>query len=175
MTDAGGTGAAGRPSNGGRRKLLLTLSLALNLLIIGALAGAFFLGPRRGHWHGSSRGEDYGLSSFARQLSADRRSEVRKSIKRDREALRPLFEGIQEARRAAGEALVAEPFDRAKVKAAFDEIGAAEMRLRDAGVDVFLNTAESLTADERKALKAWWEKRRGRYKYREYRERRERE
>jgi uncharacterized membrane protein len=155
------TGAGG-PAGPGRLKLLLIVSLALNLLVIGALAGAFLMGPRRGHWHGG-RSEDFGLLGFARTLPADRRSEIRKSVQRDRAALKPLWREMRKARENAAAVIVAEPYDKDKVKAAFDAIGAAESRLREAGVAILLNTAEQLTPDERRALGEWWVKKRGRH------------
>ncbi len=159
MTDTG----AGGPAGPSRLKLLLIVSLALNLLVIGALAGAFVMGPRRGHWHFGGRGEDFGLLGFARNLPADRRSAIRKSVQRDRAALKPLWLEMRKARENAAAVLVAEPYDKDKVKAAFDAIGAAEGRLKDAGVAIFLNTAEQLTPDERRALGEWWIKKRGRH------------
>jgi uncharacterized membrane protein len=156
------TGAGG-PAGPGRLKLLLIVSLALNLLVISAVAGAFLMGPRRGHWHGGGRGEDFGLLGFARSLPADRRSEIRKSVQRDRAALKPLWLEMRKARENAAAVLVAEPYDKEKVKAAFEAIGAAENRLKEAGLAIFLNTAEQLTPDERRALGEWWINKKGRH------------
>jgi uncharacterized membrane protein len=145
-----------------RLKWMLIASLAVNLLVIGVVAGAMISGKHRHRPGGAERGEDYGLMSFTRQLSSERRGQVRKAIKEQRETLRPLRESVDGARREAADLLVVEPFNRDRVKEAFDKITDADVKLKSAGLAMFLTTAESLTPDERQKLKEWWIKRQGR-------------
>lgn len=166
MTD---TDAAGVPSpqpgaKEKRLRLMLIASLALNLLVIGAVAGSLIVGKHRHRYGGGDRGEEYGLMSFTRHLSAERRAPLRKAIKENRETLKPLRESVDEARRQAADALAVEPFDRERVKAAFDKITEADGKLKSAGLSMLLTTAEGLTPDERQKLKEWWVKRQGRFR-----------
>ena len=88
---------------------------------------------------------------------------IRKAIKEQRETFKPLREAVDEARREAADVLVEEPFSKDKLKEAFDKINEADVKLKSAGQAMLLSTAESLTPDERRALKDWWEKRHARW------------
>lgn len=143
-----------------RLRLFLMISLALNLLVIGALIGT--AGWRKyGHWHGV-RGEDFGLIGFARALPGERGDAVRKLLKDGRSSLKPLKREIFAAREAAAEVLGAEPYNRDALKAAIEKIGDAERTFKDSGLTVFLNAVEQMTPEERRALSEKWKKKRGR-------------
>jgi uncharacterized membrane protein len=163
VTDGDAAGAAAQPPSPKERRLkvILIASLALNLLVIGAVAGSMIF-HRHGPRHGGARGDDYGLMSFTRVLSSDRRGPIRKTIKEQREAFKPLRQEVDETRRKAADVLVEEPFSKDKLKDAFDKVNEADLKLKSAGQGMLLNTAESLTPDERRALKEWWLKRQGR-------------
>lgn len=163
MTDGDAASTATPPPSPRERrlKLILIASLAVNLLIVGAVVSSMIFhwhGPR----HGGSRGDDYGLMGFTRVLSSDRRGPIRKAIKEQREVFKPLREEVDEARRKAADVLVEEPFSKDKLKEAFDKVNDADVKLKSAGQTMLLNTAESLTPDERRELKKWWLKRQGR-------------
>jgi uncharacterized membrane protein len=164
VTDGDVTSAAAAPPNpkDRRLKLILIASLAVNLLVVGAVAGSMIFG-RHGPRHGGSPGDDYGLMGFTRVLSSDRRGPIRKAIKEQRETFKPLREAVDEARRQAADVLVVEPFSRDRLREAFDKINDADMKLKSAGQAMLLGTAETLTPDERRALKEWWEKRHARW------------
>jgi uncharacterized membrane protein len=136
----------------------LIASLAFNLLVIGALGGAMLMGRRHGPGYG--RGEDFGLLGFSRTLPAERRAVIRKTLQKDRASLKPLWVEMRQAREGVAAVIVAEPFDKAQLKAAIDKINEAEGKLKQAGLTIFLSTAEQLTSDERHALRDWWIKRR---------------
>lgn len=162
MTDGDVTGAVAPPSSPKERRLKLALiaSLAVNFLVIGAVASAMFFAPH-GPRHGGGRGEDYGLMAFTRVLSHDRRAPIRKTIKEQREVFKAMREDIDAARRQAAEVLVAEPFSREKMKEALGKVNDADLKLKTAAQDMLLKISETLTPEERQALKTWWEKRRG--------------
>jgi uncharacterized membrane protein len=163
VTDGDVTSAAAPPPGPKERrlKLILIASLAVNLLVVGAVAGSMVFG-RHGPRHSSARGDDYGLMGFTRLLASDRRGPIRKAIKDQRETFKPLRQDVDEARRQAADALVVEPFSKDKLKQAFDKINDADVKLKSAGQGMLLSTAESLTPDERRVLKDWWLKRQGR-------------
>jgi uncharacterized membrane protein len=136
------------------------ISLAFNLLVIGALIGT--AGWRKfGHWHGA-RGEDFGLMGFSRTLPGDRGEALRKTLKQERANLKPLKRDIDAARLAAAEVLGAETYNRDALKAAIEKIGESERALKVSGLNVFLNAVDQLTPEERRALSEKWKKKRGR-------------
>jgi uncharacterized membrane protein len=148
------------PARGSRRlKYALIASLALNLLVAGSVAGMMFgFFKHRPHF-GAMRGEDFGLMGLTRHLPEERRKEVRKQLREDRERLRPLFDDVRTARRDAADKLAAEPFDKAALEAALQAAGDKEILLRQTAVSAFLGHAERLSASERSMLADWWRKR----------------
>ena len=163
MSEGNGAASAARGGPGRWLKLGLIASLAVNLLVIGGIAGSMLAWQRHGPRGAGRGGEEFGLLGFSRTLPAERAAVIRKAIQAERTALRPLRDEIRDARREAADVLVAEPFDRDKFKAAIDKISEAEAKLKSAGLSVFLNTAERLTADERRALHDWWQRRKPHY------------
>jgi len=165
VTDGDAASAAVAPQSPKERRLKLALiaSLAVNLLVVGAVVSAMVFGPHGPRHRGGSPGDEYGLMGFTRVLSSDRRGPIRKAIKEQREAFKPLREAVDEARREAADVLVAEPFSKDKLNAAFDKINNADLKLKSAGQAMVLSTAESLTPAERSALKDWWVKRHARW------------
>lgn len=133
----------------------LVASLAANLLLAGWIGAAFWHHRKGGGW----RGGEGGLMGFVRQLPDERRPAMRARVKAAREAVRPLKAELNEAWTAANATLAAEPFDKAVAKAAFTKTIEADAKLRAAIDDELIATAEQLSADERKVLHAWREKR----------------
>lgn len=160
MSDASRPETEPRPGGARWLKYALIASLALNLLIVGAVAGTMIgfgkhhHGPRVGH----PRGEDFGLMGLTRTLPEERRKEVRKQLREDRGKLRPLFEDIRAARREAADKLAADPFDRTALEGALATVSDRERTLRQEAVGIFLGHVERLTADERRTLAEWWRK-----------------
>lgn len=156
MTDA--SLPASEPVGTGSRRLKYALiaSLALNLLIIGAVAGTMYgFGKHRRPFF-AHRGEDFGLMGLSRHMPDERRKEIRKKLRDDRDKLRPLIEDMRAARREAANKLAAEPFDKAALGSAFDVAGEKDRTLRQAAISAFLGHAEELTAEERRMLADWW-------------------
>lgn len=151
------------PASGmGRMKWLLIASLAVNLLIIGALAGPRFFGHRP--WRGGERSaEEFGLIGYARHMSADRRKLIRTIVAAERGPIREARGDVAKARQEAGAALIEEPFNSEKLKAAVGQIRDAEAKLKAAGLVAFLKAAEQMTAEERKGLLEHWKRRRPRH------------
>lgn len=148
-----------------RLGFVLILSLALNLLVLGAVAGVLTGWSWRGAPHRVSSGssEDYGLMAFTKQLPSDRRKEVRKTIKEERVTLRPLFIEVDDNRRDAARLLTAEPFDRGAFEAALDRLAESENKLKRSALGIVLKTSDTLSAEERRKLGEWWEKKMSRY------------
>jgi uncharacterized membrane protein len=139
---------------------LLIASLALNLLVAGALAGLWLKGPPpHGPHRGGPSATAFGLMMFSRDLPPERREAVRKPLREARRAARPLREDMRAARTRAAEVLAAPDFTAEKLKAAMDEIGAVETRLRGSGVDALVGAVGALTPEERRKLSEVWKRR----------------
>jgi uncharacterized membrane protein len=138
-----------------KRKLRTALlcSLAVNLLGVGLIAGAFIAGPPH-----VSRGE-FGLKGFSHTLPKDRGEVLRQSFQQHRPKIRELREAARAARLEATSVLVAEPYDKAKLRASLTGIDEAESKLRSLVSDYFIDAAEKLTPQERVALGEWWKQR----------------
>ena len=159
MSDASPPSAPVKASSGmGRWKWLLVISLAVNLLVIGAMAGARFHGPRG--WRGERSGEEFGLIGYARHLPAERRKLIRKIVTAEKGAISAARAEVYKARQEAAAVLVEEPFSPEKLKAAANRISEAEAKLKAAGLAAFLNAAGQLTPDEREGLLEHWKRRR---------------
>lgn len=163
MSDVSPPAPAPSERPGSRRlKYALIASLALNLLVIGTVAGTMFMHgfgkhppPRSGY----GPHQDFGLMGLTRTLPEERRKEMRKNLREDREKLRPLIDELRASRREAAAKLGAEPFDSAALKGAFDVAGEKDRAVREAAIAAFLVHAEQLTPEERRRLADWWLKR----------------
>ena len=132
--------------------IVLTLSLALNLLVLGAAAGAIWH-FRHGHAF-PHRGPD-GLVRYLRSLPADRRDEIVALIAAEREKSRRLRRLSREKRRELVRAFEADPFDAGRLDAAAREASEARIALIRRRQEFFSTIAARLTAAERRAYLEW--------------------
>jgi len=152
---------SGGPSS--KLRLALMASLALNVLIIGAVAGALLV-SRHHHWHGHGF-KGAGLAGFARTLPPDRGDVIRQKLESNRATLAPLRKEEREARDAARSVLMTEPFDVEKFKAALERAVDADVKEKRARMALFADTAASMTPEERRELHNWFEERRKRFRH----------
>ncbi len=144
--------AAATPSACRKLRLALMASLALNVLIIGGVAGTMLFGPRGGpHKSGP-------LLGFAHMLPRDRGDMIRQNIADAQPGLEALRKAERDARDAVNAALIVEPFDQGKFNAALDQSAAADAKEKSARLAVFAKTAAQLTPEERRELHDWLEK-----------------
>jgi len=163
MTSDNGAGPSRRPA-GYNVRVALMASLALNVLIIGAVAGTLLMGPHHHGWrHHGFKGA--GLIGFARTLPPERSDILRKKLESDRAVLAPLRKEEHEAREAARTVLMTEPFDVEKFKAALSRAVDADEKEKRARMALFAETAASLTPEERRELHNWFEKRRRHFRH----------
>jgi len=152
---------ASKGSNCKRLRGALIASLAVNVLIIGAVGSALLV-ARHGHgWHGR---KSFGLYGFARTLPKDRRDVIRNSIKDGRAKLKPLREEVWSARAAARKTLSEEPFEEAKLNAALNIVVDADTDYQRAKMTTFSQTAAKLSDAEREGLSEWLEHHGKRYR-----------
>lgn len=150
MTDSGPSDAV--PRRWPRWKgIVLVVSLALNLLVVGVVATAAIrhrLGPPPGFTQAT-------VVTFARSLPEPRRREIWESTRPERMALRPYRAELRRARAEVRRTLVAEPFDPARFRAAHERLLEAEVSARKVAHLLFEATALRMTPDERRAFAQW--------------------
>ena len=138
-------------------RTLLFASVALNLLVVGAVAGAWSSGVRL-----EREGDDRavvsrlpGPGAFLRALPPEVRDTMRDDLATTWTQSRELRQGAMQARRDAFAAAEQEPYDAARVRAAFERLRAADQ----AAIGVFQNyvidgLAELTPEQRRDALQA---------------------
>lgn len=127
--------------------IALVASLAINLLVMGALAAAAW----RHHRHGPMpqlRAQATVLD-FATTLAPARRQALREATLAERTAMRPFRAELRRVRAAARDVLLAQPFDAERYKLAQQQVLAAETRARTAAQGLFHAVVLKLTHDER--------------------------
>ena len=137
-------------------RTLLFISVALNLLVIGAVAGALGAGVRiERSAPGAAVDRMPGPRAFMAALPPESRGKVREQLVLSWVESRELRRAAAEARRIAFEAASAEPFDVERVRAAFAEMRAADQRaIAVFHDDVADALAEMSPAERREALAA---------------------
>lgn len=137
-------------------RTLLFVSVALNLLLVGAGLGALGAGVRvEREAPAETLARMPGPRAFINALPEDARRPVRQSLVRSWAQSRDARRAAAEARRDVYEAAMAEPFDAERVRLAFARMRAADQAalgvFHDNVVDVF---AELTPAQRRAALEA---------------------
>jgi len=149
MSDPG-TQPGASPRTGRGIKIALGLSLAVNLLILGLVAGAVLsIGGRFGG-EDDPRLRTLGLGPFAIALSREDRAAVTDRI--DRDALRGERRALGSGLRQLHGALLADPFDRAAAEEALARSRAATVALQGLGHAALLDQIETMDAADRAAL-----------------------
>lgn len=133
-----------------RRSNWLIVSVALNLFLLGGIAGALLLGPPRGPF--GNRGMPPEAFGPGQMLSAAGREQLHRHHQENGEVLRPQLDALRDARLAISAAFGAEPFDRAALDAAQQQMLAAEQGLTKAMDERVARLAEALSAEDRKAF-----------------------
>ncbi len=141
--------------------IVLLLSLAANMFVIGAVARVVW--PSRYAAAQAGAGGLFGnLMAYARELPPERRPLVRQPKAKERPHLtvRPLREEVRAARREAARLFRTDPFDREAFLAAEGRVGAAEAKLRQTLTQFAADIAGRMTATERADFLKWRELRR---------------
>jgi uncharacterized membrane protein len=134
--------------------IVLTISLAVNALLVGVMARAIWQ-MRAGAIVAGARVET-ALPAFISSLPADRRDVLRKDVPGNRrDEMRSLRLSLRQARSDAIQAFLAEPFDKGKFVAAEDRLLEAELAVRRATRSFLPEIAEHMTSEERSAYLRW--------------------
>ncbi|MGE3874039.1 MAG: periplasmic heavy metal sensor [Parvibaculaceae bacterium] len=130
---------------------LLVASLAVNLLIAGALGMRYFSPERLERWSGASFTQLL-PRRFLSDLPEDRRREFLDLLKSRREVFRESRAGMRDvALRFAG-ALERDPYSEAEVDAAIQDFTKLSTQMVDSGTQVTLDIVKKLSPQERGLL-----------------------
>lgn len=137
----------------------LFVSLALNLIVIGAVA-SFVWRHRLEFAAGPPPHLAPNLLGYTSTLPAERRKDLWSQTEEERRTVRPLRRTLREARDESLKALTAEPFDQERYLVAQSRLLAADQKAREAVYRLYGQIAVNLTAEERRGFLRWREKRR---------------
>jgi len=130
----------------------LVVSLALNLFFGGVIVGHRF-GPRGGFdWQLTPAGLRLGMERVLRALPDNDAKLVRGLFEAQRADITQRFQALQDARKAVGAALKAEPFDPAAFTAAYEAMQARSQELQAAVHGVIKAAIPQLSAEGRAAI-----------------------
>ncbi len=174
MSDTDQAGSADRLRTPRWIWIALVASLAVNLLVIGAVGGSMWVFRHGEHGHGSQAMGSHHMRRFIRSLPDERQAAVRRVLGDARRGARPQWREVWQARRSALTELEREPFDRGTYAVALDKVHIAERRARAGTNQLFVELAAALTPQERRAFVKFVRDRRGHRRYwrRKFRERR---
>ena len=148
-----GRGPLKPAASGARRWLmpLLVISLAFNLVIVGAaLSGRFW--PMHDEQGGRHRSVDLLPRSFFGDLDDERREELAAVFRARKPEFRDERRALREAASALADALERDPFDAQQAQSAIVEHAGRSRRLIDLGATIAADLVEALTPEERRAL-----------------------
>jgi len=136
---------------------VLVGSLALNLIVIGAIASLLW----RSHADSSStplgRRVVPNIVGYAVTLPPERVGDLERLTKDEWQKVRPLRRALMDARADAIKALTAEPFDKERFLAAQARLVAADQASRDAAFKLHTAISINLTPEERRGFLRWRE------------------
>lgn len=129
-------------------RIVLVLSLAMNLAVVGMVAGAVVSG-RFGD--GPPRSFDLGLGPVTRALTPDERRDIARALRHDG-ALRRF--DLRARVSAMVDAIAAEPFDAAGLRVLMAEQATRVSAVQARAQDAFVETVSQMSAERRAAFAA---------------------
>ncbi|SNB51074.1 Uncharacterized membrane protein [Arboricoccus pini] len=135
------------------RRIVITLSLALNLFLLGALSAGIVT---RYGWPPPPPGQGPAILPNPRELkealSPGDRDLLDETFKAHRAEFRPLIEAMRASREQAVAALTAKPFDPKALQAAFADLLASDEKVTAQAQNVLVELAGKLGDDGREAI-----------------------
>ncbi|APO87104.1 periplasmic heavy metal sensor [Marivivens sp. JLT3646] len=126
-------------------RILLIASLALNVMIVGVVAG----GIMKGRSPGPFGGFDMTIGPFAEALGDDDRRAIRAELRDRRDIRPPRYEDRIAAMEGFLDSVRAENFDPSAIEAMFAEQRARASNAMEAGQQALLNRITAMDNDER--------------------------
>ncbi len=131
-------------------KILLVVSLSLNLLFIGAIVGAGWMRHKYGGGHGGfSR---YAIKHVLKNLPENKRRAILLQIKRNNQQLRPRYEAMRKQALELKEVMKSEPFDPERVRLMANRLREIRRPIADAKMQLLVEVLGQLTPQERREV-----------------------
>lgn len=127
--------------------LLLTVSLAANLLIIGIVSGSLWAIRHGGFWDAPVILER--THRFMSRLPDEQRDRIKSIFSQHREALKPLWRDLRDSRRAIGQMIESGSYSQEEFDAALNDLFAKEMQARQAAKPMIFAMISELKSNER--------------------------
>lgn len=131
-------------------RLLLGLSLAFNLLLVGSMLGAGYM--RRHHDGKRDQPPEFVVQRLLKDLPEAKRETIRTQIETSRTARRAKFDELRASRTALKEALVGETFSADEVRAAAAPLLRLRGEIEADRVELLVSVLQGLSPDERRKL-----------------------
>lgn len=128
---------------------LLIISLALNLLFVGLMAGSLW---RHGGPGGRHKVFTGAVEKLMKELPEEKRTIAANLLDQHREGLRPVRQQLREARKAAKEAVVTEPFDKQKAESALSRFREIKTSQHESMHTMIMGLLTELNLEERNKL-----------------------
>lgn len=129
-------------------KLLLVVSLALNLTVLGVIGGAL-LGKERRLDRPDKAVRELGFGPYGTSLSRDQRSALRPKIGENRDVLRDNRRALREGLKDAIETLRADPFELTAFADILERQSQSARKLQDLGRKLLLEQVAEMSDAER--------------------------
>ena len=130
--------------------IVLTVSLALNLLFVGAMAGAGLMRGHHGFHHDGP--PDFIIQRMLKPLPEEKRKSILAELEKHRKWLEPKFEEIHRQRQVFNDALHAQPFVADNVRKATEKLMSLRNELEVNKANLLVNVLSQLSQDERQQL-----------------------
>lgn len=149
-TDAGQRDEGGSQRKQGRRwpRVLLVVSLALNLLFVGLIVGGLWA-----RWHGGApkhRVYSGAVEQLMPDLQQSQRQNARGLLETYETEIGPLLQRQNDARRQARDAITAEPYDEQRTNDLLRELRDIRGELHLAMHELVLGMLQDLTPEQRR-------------------------
>ena len=129
---------------------VLIISLALNLLFVGLVAGRMW--ARGGSDRAPHRVVAAAVTEFAEDLPAAKQKRANELLQAHREKIRKIRKELHEARRAARDAMIADPYDGANFENTLTRLRELRKDRHESMHTMVLALLTDLTLEERKKL-----------------------
>lgn len=156
-TNTSGTPGPAKPSGLSTQSIILIVSVALNIFVIGVLVGIgprllFHGGPPPGDSHFAGVSPADTMRSFFRVMHTmpdDIRAKFRKQMKETKGEVRPVWRGLRQNREKTLDILTTAPLDHAALSDIFADQNALRQQAEQISQTALLNFLASLTEEEK--------------------------
>ena len=133
-------------------RALLTLSLALNLLFVGAIVGASWMRHKHGaYWGGPPK---FVIDRILRDLSEPKRAHIHELLGQHRQMMRKSLDEIGLHKRDLMKVMRNKPFVPARIEEISQKLRLVRGQIGEARTRLLINVLEGLTDEERRKLVA---------------------